>query len=117
MQLSRSLFAVIAMSSLLSLPAKANETHIPWKLVGAGALGLTAGYLQKRQVNNNTDLVSKGLNTGSRVVQGLVNLVKENAVPAAVAATVAFLAYHNKHVHNTGLGHQIHHFLHQHKVV
>lgn len=106
MQLSRSLFIVIAMSSLVSLPAKA-KVDIDPKLWGAIGSGAFVAFLHARHVDNTkTDVVSKALNTGSAVVQKTVQLVKDHAVSAAVGVGVAYLVYHNRHVLDTHAAHE-----------
>lgn len=106
MQLSRSLFIVIAMSSLVSLPAKAKVDINPllWGAIGTGAF---ATFLHARHVDNTkTDVVSRVLNTGSTVLQKTAQFAYDHRGSLAVGGIVAYLVYHNIHTPDTHAAHE-----------
>ena len=110
MQFSRSLFAVLALGSLISVSAKA---ELDKKLAAVAAAVVGVAYLNERQVDDKkTDVVSKVLNTGSSVVQTSFNFVKKHAVNAALLGALGFVLYHNTEVHKTHAFHKLTHFLH-----
>lgn len=99
MQLSRSLFAVVVMGSLLSIPVQA-VVNVDYKLLGVTALGALVTFLQARKINDKKDVFSTALNAGSTVTQKTVKFVEANTKPVFTGVIAAAAAYYHKDILN-----------------
>src|SRR5437868_10228706 len=101
MQLSRSLFAVVVLGSLLSVPAKAD---VDYKLVAVGAAGALVAFLQARTVDETKkDNLSTVLNAGSKPTKAVVSFLKKHAGSGLAGLASAWGLYHHKDILNTNL--------------
>ena len=111
MQLSRSLFAVVVLGSLLSVPAKAN---VDYKLVVAGAAGALVAFLNARQVDETKkDALSTVLNAGSKPTKAVVGFLKKHTGSGVAGLATAFGLYHHKDILNTNLVKAVVHYASQ----
>lgn len=101
MQLSRSLFAIVFMGSIVSIPLKAD---VDYRLLVSGAGAALVTYLAARNIDETKkDIVSKTLNSGSKVTQNTIGFIKKHLVAGTAGLATGWALYHGKNVGNTHL--------------